>query len=87
MGKVSLALIHAAKRIKPYFQGRIVKVYTKYAPRKLLQNSQVLSKPVEWARYLSTYNIIFEPHKVEKGYVMASLLTDFLIEDVKQLKD
>lgn len=51
--KVILAIIYVSWRLKPYLQGRLVKVYIKYPLRKIFHDAQELSRLAEWMSYLS----------------------------------
>ena len=78
---LGLSLMHCARRLKPYFQGRTIRVYTKEHLHKSLQIAPENSRLAEWYTYLSAYDIIYERRKAEKGQVLASLLADFPVED------
>lgn len=71
-----------ARRLKPYFQGRLVRVYIKYPLRKVLQKNQESSRLGEWQSYMSTYNIDFVWHTLEKSHTHSSLMSDFPVEDL-----
>lgn len=64
-----------------------MKCYAKYPLREIFHNVQELNSLAEWASYLSAYNIIFEPHNIEKGHALASLLIDFPIDIIDQQQD
>lgn len=81
--KIAPALVHYARRFKPYFQGRITKVYTRNPLRETFQNSQKSICMVEWENYLGKYNIEFDRRKAEKGHTLALLLIDFPIDDLE----
>lgn len=80
--KIALALVHAARRLKPYFQGRLIEFYTKYLLRKILANAQGSSKLLEWASYPSVYSIVLERRSFGKGHAIDYLMSDSPIEDI-----
>lgn len=82
--KITLALVHSARRVGHYFQGRFVKVYTEYPIQKILQNGQQCNRLAEWSSFLSSFNFSFESRKSEKGHTIASLMCDFPVENVEE---
>lgn len=48
-------------------------VYTEYPIKNILQTGQELGRLVEWSSFLSPFNIVFEPIKIVKGHVVASM--------------
>lgn len=80
-----LALVYSDQRLKPYFQGRLIKVCTEYPLWKVLANAQESRRLAERASYLSAYNIVFERRVAEKGQVLASLIS--MTRKTKEHKD
>lgn len=80
--KMALALMHAARRLKPYFEGRRLVVYTEYPLKKVLGRTDDSSRLATWAIYLGAYTIDYEPRTVEKGHAIASLMADFPVDDI-----
>lgn len=66
--------------------GKNNNVYTKYPIRKIIQTGQESGRLAKWISFLSTFNTIFKPRRLEKGHVVASLLSDFHIEDLPSLE-
>lgn len=81
--KMALALMHAARRLKPYFEGRQLVVYTEYPLKKVLGRTDDSSRLATWATYLGAYSIHYEPRTAEKGHALASLMADFPIDDIE----
>lgn len=48
----------------------------------MLNNGQESNRLAQWSRVLSAYCITYESRKVENGHAIASLLADFLVEDI-----
>lgn len=70
------------RRLQPYFQGRLLQVYTEYTLQKVLANVHESGRLDEWASFLSPYNIIFKGQSSENGQAIASLLSDFPIKEI-----
>ncbi|XP_026399417.1 uncharacterized protein LOC113295283 [Papaver somniferum] len=81
--KMALALMHAARRLKPYFEGRRLVVYTEYPLKKVLGRTDDSSRLATWATYLGAYTIDYEPRTSEKGHAVSSLMTDFPVDDIE----
>jgi len=55
--KVALALITAARRLRPYFQSHTVIVKTNHPVQKILQKPDLAGRLSSWAIELSEFNI------------------------------
>jgi len=60
--KVALALVTAARRLRPYFQSHTVIVRTDHPMQKILQKPDLAGRLSSWAIELSEFNIQYEPH-------------------------
>ncbi|XP_026383293.1 uncharacterized protein LOC113278750 [Papaver somniferum] len=80
--KMALALMHAARRLKPYFEGRRLVVYTEYPLKKVLGRTDDSSRLATWDTYLGAYTIDYEPRTAEKGHAITSLMADFPVDDI-----
>jgi len=72
--KLALSLIHAARRLHPYFQNHSITVKTDYPIQKILQKPDLAGRMSSWAVELSEFNIRYEPH----GPIKAQCLLDFV---------
>jgi len=72
--KLALSLIHAARRLRPYFQNHTITVKTDYPIQKILQKPDLAGHMSSWAEELSEFNIRYEPH----GPIKAQCLLDFV---------
>nr|XP_017239371.1 PREDICTED: uncharacterized protein LOC108212150 [Daucus carota subsp. sativus] len=71
------ALVLASRKLRPYFQGHDIKVYTNYPLRKILHKPDLSGRLVNWAVELSQYNVQYIPRNSLRGQA----LDDFLLED------
>ncbi|XP_062114394.1 uncharacterized protein LOC133825478 [Humulus lupulus] len=76
MEKLVLALIMAKKKLRQYFEGHTIIVYTDYPLKQVLNKLDLSGRLSKWAIELETYDIRFLPQKSKKGQVLA----DFLVE-------
>jgi len=77
--KLFLSLVHAARRLRPYFQNHTITVKTDYPIQKILQKPDLAGRMSSWAVELSEFNIRYEPH----GPIKAQCLLDF-VNDLQQ---
>ena len=60
--KLALSLVHAARRLRPYFQNHSIIVKTDYLIQKILQKPYLVGRMSSLAIELSEFNIRYEPH-------------------------
>jgi len=72
--KLALSLVHAARRLRPYFQNHSITVKTDYPIPKILQKPDLAGRMSTWAVELSEFNIRYEPD----GPIKAQCLLDFV---------
>jgi len=71
--KVALAIITAARRLRPYFQSHTIIIRTDHPIQKILQKPDLAGWLSSWAIELSEFTIHYEPH----GAIRAQCLADF----------
>jgi len=72
--KLALSLVHAARRLRPYFQNHSITGKTDYPIQKILQKIDLAGRMSSWAVELSEFNIHYEP----RGPIKAQCLLDFV---------
>jgi len=60
--KLALSLVHAARRLRPYFQNHNIIVKTDYSIYKILQKPDLAGRMSSCAVELSEFNIRYKPH-------------------------
>ena len=65
--KLALSLVHAARRLRPYFQNHTITVKSDYPIQKILQKPDLAGRMSSWAVELSEFNIRYEPHSPIKA--------------------
>ncbi|XP_014501831.1 uncharacterized protein LOC106762433 [Vigna radiata var. radiata] len=74
--KVALALLHASRRLRQYFQGYQVVVRTNHPVAKVLRKPDLAGRMVGWAVELSEFGLRYEP----RGSIRGQHLADFVAE-------
>ena len=67
--KLALSLVHAARRLRPYFRNHTITVKIDYPIQKILQKPDLAGRMSSWAVELSEFNIRYEPHGPSKPSV------------------
>ncbi|KAK0598996.1 hypothetical protein LWI29_001360 [Acer saccharum] len=75
--KLALALMDAARKLRPYFQCHSIKVLTTYPLKNILHKPELSSRLTKWAVELSEHDISFHPRSAMKSQVLADFVTDF----------
>nr|GEW01358.1 reverse transcriptase domain-containing protein [Tanacetum cinerariifolium] len=76
MEKLVLALLHASKRLKEYFQAHPIIVITDQLIKHVLSSSKVAGRMQKWSIQLGEYGIHYRPRVSVKG----KILSDFIVE-------
>ncbi|GKD57838.1 reverse transcriptase domain-containing protein, partial [Tanacetum coccineum] len=74
--KLVLALVHASKRLKRYFQAHLIIVITDQPIQQILSRLEVAGRLQKWSIELGEYAIHYRPRVSVKGQILA----DFIVE-------
>ncbi|GJZ15697.1 reverse transcriptase domain-containing protein [Tanacetum coccineum] len=74
--KLVLALVHASKRLKRYFQVHPIIVITDQPIKQVLSKPEVAGRLQKWSIELGEYAIHYRPRISVKGQILA----DFIVE-------
>nr|GEV02833.1 adenylate kinase 5, chloroplastic [Tanacetum cinerariifolium] len=77
--KLVLALVHASKRLKRYFQAHPIIVITYQPIKQVLSKPEIVGRLQKWSIELGEYNIHYMPRVSIKGQI----LSDFIVERPK----
>ncbi|GJX48073.1 reverse transcriptase domain-containing protein [Tanacetum coccineum] len=80
MEKLVLALVHASKRLKRYFQAHPIIVITDQPIQQVLSRPEVAGRLQKWSIELGEYAIHYRPRVSIKGKILA----DFIVERPKE---
>ncbi|XP_024200004.1 protein NYNRIN-like [Rosa chinensis] len=74
--KVILALVTAKRKLRQYFEGHSITVYTNLPIHAILSKPDTSGRMAKWAIELSEFGITYKPRSALKGQALA----DFLVE-------
>ena len=74
--KLALSLVHAARRLRPYFQNHYIIVKTNYPIQKILQKPDLAKRMSSRAVKLFEFNIRYEPHGLIKAQCLLDVVND-----------
>ena len=77
MEKLILALVTAARKLRPYFQAHTIEVLTEYPMKQVLHKPETLGRLMKWVIELSEFDIKYKPKPVIKGQVLADFVMEF----------
>ncbi|GJR79815.1 reverse transcriptase domain-containing protein [Tanacetum coccineum] len=80
MEKLVLALVHASKLLKRYFQAHLIIVITDQPLQQILSRPEVARRLQKWSIELGEYAIHYRPRVSVKGQILA----DFIVERPKE---
>nr|GEY10670.1 protein NYNRIN-like [Tanacetum cinerariifolium] len=81
MEKLALELVHAARRLRRYFQGHTIKVIMNKPISQILNNREATRRLAKWGVELEAYDIKYTPRSTIKGQVLADFLADTMAKD------
>ena len=77
MEKLILALVTAARKLRPYFQAHTIEVPTEYPMKQLLHKPETSGRLMKWAIELSEFDIRYKPKTAIKGQILADFVMEF----------
>ena len=77
MEKLILALVTAARKLRPYFQAHTIEVPTEYPMKQVLHKPETSGRLMKWAIELSEFDIRYKLKTAIKGQVLADFVMEF----------
>ena len=77
MEKLILALVTAARKLRPYFQAHTIEVPTEYPMKQVLHKPETFRRLMKWAIELSEFDIRYKPKIAIKGQILADFVMEF----------
>ena len=77
MEKLVLALVMSARKLRPYFQGHPITVYSAYPLRSILHKPELSGRLTKWAVELGEHDITYQPRTAIKSQALADFVADF----------
>ena len=91
MEKLILALVTAARNLRPYFQAHTIEVPTEYSMKQVLHKPETSGRLMKWVIELSEFDIRYKPKTAIKGQVLADFVMEFTstetIENTQTMTD
>ena len=84
MEKLILALVTAARKLRPYFQAHTIEVPTEYPMKQVLHKPETSGRLMKWAIELSEFDIRYKPKTAIKGQVLADFVMEFTPTELTQ---
>ena len=81
MEKLTLALITAARKLKPYFQAHTIIVLTNKPLRRATSSPETAERMALWAVELSEFDIQYRLRTAIKGQVVVDFIAEFTLGD------
>ncbi|XP_056848896.1 uncharacterized protein LOC130499027 [Raphanus sativus] len=75
--KLALALVNAARNLRPYFEAHQIVVVTSFPIKAVLHKPEVSGRLAKWAIELGEYDVIFRPATAIKSQVLADFVAEF----------
>ena len=77
MEKLVYALVHASRKLRPYFQAHKVEVRTAYPLRQVMHKPEVTGRMMKWAIELGQFDLDYKPRTAIKGQALADFILEF----------
>ena len=77
MEKLILALVTAARKLRPYFQAHTIEVPTEYPMKQVLHKPETSGRLMKWTIELSKFDIRYKPKTAIKGQDLADFVMEF----------
>ena len=87
MEKLILALVTAARKLRPYFQAHTIEVPTEYLMKQVLHKPETSGRLMKWALELSEFDIRYKPKTEIKWQVLADFVMDFTLAELAEASD
>ena len=86
MEKLALALVIAARKLKPYFQAHIIVVLTDQPLKKAMSSPEAAGRMALWAIELSEFDVQYRPRIAMKGQVVVDFIAEYTQPEDKGAK-
>lgn len=81
--KLALSLVHASRKLWPYFQAHLIRVFTDQRLRQVLAKPETSGRLLKWSIELGQFEITYHPRTTIKGQALADSIDECMgVEDV-----
>ena len=81
MEKLALALVIAARKLRPYFQSHKIIVLKNHPLRKAMNKPNADGRLIQWAVELSEFDIEYRPRQAIKAQALADFIAEFTVAE------
>ncbi|KAL0354720.1 UNVERIFIED_CONTAM: hypothetical protein Sradi_3918900 [Sesamum radiatum] len=85
--KLALALVTAARKLRPYFQSHPVVVLTNHPLKKILANPNISGRMVKWSIELSEHGIEYQTRPAIKAQPLADFISEMTGAENRQITE
>ncbi|KAL5557725.1 hypothetical protein UlMin_033936 [Ulmus minor] len=75
--KLALALMVAARKLRPYFQAHTIIISSKFPLKQVFQKPEASGRLAKWSIELGEFDIKFKPQITIKGQALADFIVEF----------
>uniref|UniRef100_A0A2N9IMK3 Uncharacterized protein n=1 Tax=Fagus sylvatica TaxID=28930 RepID=A0A2N9IMK3_FAGSY len=86
MEKLALALVIAARKLRPYFQSHKIIVLTNHPLRKAMNKPDAAGRLIQWAVELSEFDIEYHPRQAIKAQALADFIAEFTANEDEPIR-
>ena len=79
--KLALALVIAARKLRPYFQSHKIIILTNHPLRKAMNKPDAAGRLIQWAIELSEFDIEYHPKQAIKAQALADFIAEFTVTE------
>ncbi|XP_022007972.2 uncharacterized protein LOC110907277 [Helianthus annuus] len=87
MEKLLLVLVHASRRLRHYFADHVIIVLTNYRIGQIFSKPEISGRLAKWAIELGAHTLIYKPHLVIKGQVLADFAAEVPANRIQECED
>uniref|UniRef100_A0A2N9FQA3 Integrase catalytic domain-containing protein n=1 Tax=Fagus sylvatica TaxID=28930 RepID=A0A2N9FQA3_FAGSY len=81
MEKLALALVIAARKLRPYFQSHKIIILTNHPLHKAMNKPDAAGRLIQWAVELSEFDIEYHPRQAIKAQALADFIAEFTVTE------
>ena len=77
MEKLAFAFVTASRKLRQYFQARVINVLTDHPLKKAMNNLEATRQLIQWTLELSEFDVRYQPRSVIKAQVLENFIAEF----------
>ena len=77
MEKLAFAFVTASRKLRQYFQARVINVLTDHPFKKAMNKLEATGQLIQWTLELSEFDVKYQPRGVIKAQVLENFIAEF----------